>query len=170
MLDRSTFWAEAPVSLSGPGLVVRVLPPVPQVMVSGDLDGFLARHALPPAGGLLARMSGGRYALRLARHRMLVSGMARAPDAAVWVEGCALTPMTGALAGIEITGPDAMALFARGTAVDPAGNSPSASLSFAGIPLSAHFEADALRLHLDRGLVAYLMGWIAATDLITPCP
>ena len=170
MLDRSTFWAEAPVSLRGPGLVVRVLPPVPQVMVSGDLDGFLARHALPPAGGRLARMSGGRYALRLARHRMLVIGMDLAPDAAVWVEGCALTPMTGALAGIEITGPDAMALFARGTAVDPAGNSPSASLSFAGIPLSAHFEADALRLHLDRGLVAYLMGWIAATDLITPCP
>ena len=75
MLDRSTFWSEAPSSLTGPGLAVRVLPPVPQLMVSGDLDGFLARHALPPAGGLLAKMSGERYALRLARHRMLVIGM-----------------------------------------------------------------------------------------------
>ncbi len=170
MLDRSSFWPEAADTLTGPGLAVRVLPPVPQLMVSGDLGAFLARHGLPPAGGLLAKMSGGRYALRLARHRMLVIGMELPPEAAGWVEGCALTPMTGALAVIEITGPKAMALFARGSAVDPAGNSPSATLSFAGIPLSAHFEADALRLHLDRGLVAYLMGWIAATDLISPCP
>lgn len=170
MLDRSTFWSEAPDSLTGPGLAVRVLPPVPQLMVSGDLDGFLARHALPPAGGLLAKMSGERYALRLARHRMLVIGMDLPPDAAAWVDGCARTSMTGALAVVEITGRDAMALFARGTAVDPASQSPAATLSFAGITLSAHFEGDALRLHLDRGFVAYLMGWIAATDLITPCP
>jgi hypothetical protein len=75
MFDRSAFWLEAPNSLMGPGLAVRILPPQPQLMVSGDLDRFLTRHSLPPAGGLLAEMTGSRFALRLARNRMLVVGM-----------------------------------------------------------------------------------------------
>lgn len=168
MLDRSAFWSIAPESLSGPGLTVRVLPPVPQVMVSGDLDAFLARHGLPAAGGLLAETSDSRYALRLARNRMLVVGLDLPPQAAGWADGCATTPMTGALAVVEITGPDAMALFARGTVVDPRSASPSAALIFAGVTLVASRHDTALRLHLDRGLVPYLMDWIAATDLVTP--
>lgn len=168
MLDRSPFWSEAPASLSGPGLTVRVLPPIPQLLVSGDLDGFLARHTLPPAGGLLTLATGSRYALRLARARMLVVGLDLPPEAAGWADGCATTPMTGALAVVEITGPDALALFARGTAVDPRAASPSAALIFAGITLIACRHGDALRLHLDRGLLPYLMAWIGATDLVTP--
>lgn len=168
MLDRSPFWSKAPDSLRGPGLMVRVLPPVPQLMVSGDLDGFLARHALPPAGGLLAETSGSRYALRLARARMLVVGLDLLPEAAGWAKGGATTPMTGALAVVEASGPDAMALFARCTAVDPAANSPSAALSFAGVTAIACRHDGALRLHLDRGLLPYLMAWIGVTDLVIP--
>lgn len=167
MLDRSAFWSTAPEVLTGPGLTVRVLPPAPQLMVSGDLTGFLARHDLPPAAGLLAKVTGDRFALRLARSRMLVVGPDLPPEAAGWVDGCALSPMTGALAIMEITGPDAMALYARGTAVDASTASPSAALVFAGITVIACRHDGALRLHLDRGLVPYLMAWIAATDLVT---
>lgn len=168
MLDRSAFWSEAPANLTGPGLTVSVLPPVPQMMVSGDLPGFLARHALPPAVGLLANVTGDRFALRLARNRMLVVGLDLPPEAMGWVDGCALSPMTGALAVVEITGPDAMALYARGTAVDASTASPSAALVFAGVSVIACRHDDALRLHLDRGLVPYLMAWIGATDLVAP--
>lgn len=168
MLDRSAFWSEAPDSFSGPGLTVRVLPPLPQLMVSGDLDGFLARHSLPPSAGLLVETSGSRYALRLARNRMLVVGLELPPEAAGWADGCATTSMTGGLAVIEVTGHDAMALFARGTAVDPRSASPSAALIFAGVTLVASRLDTALRLHLDRGLVPYLMNWIGAIDLVTP--
>ena len=168
MLDRSACWSTAPEAPTGPGLSVRVLPPVPQLIVSGDLTGFLARHDLPPAVGLLALVTGRRFALRLARNRMLVVGLDLPPEAAGWVEGCALSPMTGALAVVEITGPDALALYARGTAVDASTASPSAALVFAGITVIACRHEDALRLHLDRGLVPYLMAWIAATDLVTP--
>ncbi len=167
MLDRSDFWHTAPDSLTGPGFVVRVLPPVPQLMVSGDLDGFLACHSLPPSGRLLANVTGRRFSLRLARNRMLVVGLDLPPDVAGWKDGCALSPMTGALAVIEISGTEAMALFARGTAVDPNGASPSAALSFAGVTLIAYRHDGTLRLHLDRGLVPYLLNWIAATNLVT---
>jgi hypothetical protein len=135
-------------------------------MVSGYLAAFLANNNLPPAGGLMAQMSGSRFALQLARNRMLVVGMDLGPEAAGWVEGFALTPMTGALAVVQITGPDAMALYARGTAVDPRSASPSAALSFAGVTMIAYRHEAALRLHLDRGLVPYLMNWIGATDLV----
>lgn len=168
MLDRSTFWTATPDHQTGPGLAVRVLPPQPQLMVSGDLDAFLARHGLPAAGRLLAVVTGDRYALRLARNRMLVTGIDLAPEAAGWADGCAVTPMTGALAVIDVTGPDAMALFARATAVDPRGASPSAALMFAGITLVACRHEAALRLHLDRGLLPYLTSWIGATDLVSP--
>ena len=168
MLDRSAFWSIAPDSLSGPGLTVRELPSRPQLMVSGDLETFLARHSLPPAGGLLAEMSGSRFALRLARSRMLVVGLDLPPEAAGWADGCATTSMTGALAVVEVTGRDAMALFARATSVDPRTASPSAALIFAGVTLVAYRYGSALRLHLDRGLLPYLMNWIGATDLVTP--
>ena len=66
-----------------------------------------------------------------------------------WVEAC----------------PQATELFARASAIDPRGQSPSAALQFAGVTAALCQTADALRLHLDRGLVAYLMDWIAATGL-----
>lgn len=168
MLDRSAFWAEMPDTMAGPGLGVQVLPPLPQLMVSGDLNRFLAAHDLPPAGGLLAQTTGNRFALRLARNRMLVVGVNLEPKAAGWADGCATTPMTGGLAVVQITGPDAMALFARGTAVDPACASPSAALTFAGIAVIAYCHDGALRLHLDPALLPYLMSWIGATDLVSP--
>lgn len=165
MLDRSDFWTTPPEALTGEGISVRLLPPLPQAMVSGDLDGFAAANGLPPPAGLLAEVKGPCYALRLARSRMLAVGIDLDPASAGWVEGAALTPMTGALAVVEIAGENAMALVARGTAVDPRQPSASAALMFAGVTSVLYRHEGVLRLHLDRGLVPYLMDWCAATDL-----
>ncbi|VDC27529.1 hypothetical protein [Pseudogemmobacter humi] len=165
MADRSGFWTTPPEALAGEGIVVRLLPPVPQIMVSGDLDGFAAAHGLPPPLGLLAATAGPRYALRLARNRMLAVGIGLDPAAGGWVDGAALTPMTGALAVIGITGENAMALVARATAIDPRRPSASAALMFAGATAALCRHDGGLRLHLDRGLVPWLMSWCAATDL-----
>lgn len=168
MPEPSTLWSVPPAELVAPGLALRPLPPLPQALVSGDLDGFLARHAMPPALGLLAAASGPRYALRLARNRMLAVGVAFAPEAAGWADGVAVTPMTGAYAVLEIAGPRAMDLVQRGTAIDPRSASPGAALVFAGVDAVLYRHGAGLRLHLDRGLQPYLLSWAAATGLFGP--
>jgi tRNA U34 5-carboxymethylaminomethyl modifying GTPase MnmE/TrmE len=86
--------------------------------------------------------------------------------AAAWADGAATTPMTGALAVIEISGPAAMEIFARASAVDPSVNSACAAVSFAGVT-GALCRCDGnLRLHLDRGLVPYMLDWISSTRLV----
>jgi hypothetical protein len=168
MPDRSGFWPAPPAPdarLEGEGLSVRQLPPVPQVMVSGATDRFLAARGLGPAVGLLGQVTPERYALRLARHRMLVAGVRQDHETAGWQDGVATTPMTGALAVLEIAGPNGMALFARASAIDPRLSSASAALDFAGVHAALCRVEGALRLHVDRGLVPYLFDWIAATGM-----
>lgn len=169
MLDRSSFWPVPPVEgacLTGDGITIRLLPPMSQVMVSGGLEAFCAAHDLPPAVGLLAPVQAPRYALRLARNRMLAVGVGVDHATAGWADGIATTPMTGALAVIDIAGPQAMEIYARATAVDPNGNSASAALLFAGVTGALCRIDDGLRLHVDRGLTAYLFDWFAATRLV----
>ncbi len=166
MLDRSGFWPAPEVTaLSGEGLTVRLLPPVPQVMVSGDLAALCAAHQLTAPVGLLSHVDQPRHALRLARNRMLVVGMTMDHAAGGWSDGVAVTPMTGALAVVEMAGPNRMQVFARASAIDPRSESPSAALHFAGVNAALCRTSDTLRLHLDLGLVPYLMDWIAATGL-----
>ncbi len=165
MRDRSTFWsapAAAGARLAGDGIEVALLAPVPQVMVSGDLGAFGAPHGLPPAAGLLADVAGPRYALRMARRRMLAVGVELDQAAAGWAGGVATTPMTGAMAVIEIAGPRAMALVARATAVDPRADSPCAAVMFAGVTVALCRHEGRIRLHLDRGLATYMLDWCAA--------
>lgn len=169
MLDRSGFWpAPQPseTTLTGEDLIVRLLPPVPQVMVSGTIDRFCEIHGLGAAAGLLAPVALPRYALRLARHRMLAVGISQDRAAAGWAEGVATTPMTGAIAVVEILGARALQLFARASAIDPGACSPSAALIFAGHPAAICRSADGLRLHIDRGLVTFLFDWIAETGVV----
>ncbi|MCA1336547.1 hypothetical protein [Pseudooceanicola marinus] len=169
MRDRAPFWTPATrpedILLEGDWITLRGLPPLPQVMVSGDLDAYRAAHDLPEAVGLLAEAEDPHYAVRLARRRMLVVGTELSPRDAGWSAGCATSPMTGALAAFEITGPRAMDLVARATALDPYRPSPSAALLFAGMQGVLYRHGEALRLHIDRGLAAYLANWAAATSL-----
>ena len=58
MRDRAAFWPPAPApgaALRGDGLIVRVLPAVPQLMVSGDLDAFCAAQTLSAFGSRITR-------------------------------------------------------------------------------------------------------------------
>lgn len=171
MRDRSGFWPTPPVSgaqLHGMGLSVCLLAPVPQVMVSGALDRFLTLQGMAPPVGLLGQVPSAQYGLRLARNRMLAVGLRQDHATAGWQDGFATTPMTGALAVLDIQGPGAMDLFARASAIAPRCHSPSAALIFAGMPAALCQYDGGLRLHIDRGLVAYLFDWITATGLAQP--
>jgi hypothetical protein len=168
MLDRSAFWSAPPaagVLLATPAITVRLLPAIPQAMVSGDPGRALARFGLTSAAGLLDETAGDRYALHLARNRILVVGVDLPDDAEGWSDGLAVSSMTGALAVLDVMGPKRMDLVARATAIDPAWRSPSAALHFAGVLSALHSHGEALRLHFDRGLVTYMADWIAANDL-----
>lgn len=169
MHDRSIFWSPPPevgACLSGPDLTIRLLPPVPQIMISGDLDQALQGYDLPGTVGLMGQTHGPAYAVRLARNRMLVVGRETGPDTPAWQQGVAHSSMTGALAVLDISGPASMELVARGAAIDPATQSPSATLVFAGVTAVLYRHETAIRLHIDRGLLAYLFDWACATDLI----
>lgn len=169
MLDRSTFWTASGAfpALQGEGLSVSLVPSLPQVMVSGDFAGFCRREALPEPVGLLGETTGARYSLRLARNRMLAVGVDCDHAGAGWQENAAITPMTGALAVLEIAGPRQMELFSRGSAIDPRSRSASAALQFAGVTVSLYRHEATLRLHIDRGLIAYLQSWLVETELFT---
>lgn len=166
MIDRAAFWTAPQAYGQGvefADLQVRVLPVMPQIMISGDLAAGLARFGLHDSLGLMGQASGDCYALRLARGRALVVGAAIEASAGGWKDGVALTPMTGALAVLEITGANALELMARATAVDLRLASPCAALSFAGVTSILYRHDDALRLHLDAGLVPYMLDWITAS-------
>lgn len=168
MLDRSGFWPVPPVAdarLAGDGLDVRLLPPVPQIMVSGALEAFCMAQGLAPPVGLLGHVVAPRYALRLARHRMLAVGVSQDHAASGWTDGIATSPMTGALAVLVISGPGRMELFARASAIDPHAASPSASLNFAGVTAALCQDDQSLRLHVDCSLVPYVFDWIAASGM-----
>lgn len=166
MLDRAAFWT-APAAygqgIDTADLQVRLLPAMPQIMISGDLAAGLARFGLQDSLGLMAQTAGARYALRLARGRALVVGTGIDAAQGGWHAGVALTPMTGALAVLEITGPQALEMVARASAVDLRLANPCAALSFAGVTSILYRHGDALRLHLDAGLVPYMLDWIAAS-------
>jgi len=169
-LDRAAFWPApaAPGSFRAEidGLVVRDLPDLPQALVSGDLDAFLAAEGLAPAVGLLGVAQGDRYAVRLARRRLLAVGL---EPAAGWNPGgWGVTPVGAGLAVVGIEGPRWPGFVARATPVDPGAASPSAALLL-GDGLSAiltrHGRDDSLRLHVSRPLLPALHLWLA--DVVT---
>ena len=166
MLDRAQFWPVQPRQLTGDGITVTLLDPVPQLMVSGDLDAACAALNLPAPVGLMGQAQDPRAAIRLARHRMLAVGVTLPHAEATPQEGYALTPATGSLAVLQIGGPRTDELLVRGTAVDLNRNSPSASLLFAGINAVLYRHGADIRLHLDRGLLDYALDWMQASGAL----
>lgn len=167
MFDRSGFWpaplATGAFCLETDGLVIRDLPELPQTLVSGDLDAFLVAEGMAPAVGLLGKAGGTRYAVRLARSRLLAVGVE--PEAPGWnPAGYALTPMGAALAVIEIAGPRWREFVARATPIDPDSSSASAAFLL-GDGLSAiltrHERHDTLRLHISRPYLPLAHDWLA---------
>lgn len=163
MLDRGKFWApasDASVGFSAPKLTVRLLPPLAQIMVSGDLAKALGWHGLTESLGIMAEAEGETYALRLARNRALIVGAEVAAQAAGWADGVAMSPMTGALAVLELSGPNAAEAVQRASAIDFRNASPCAALNFAGVTAVLYQKDGTIRLHLDRGLIPYMIDWL----------
>lgn len=166
MLDRAQFWPVQPRQLAGDGITVTLLDPVPQLMVSGDLDAACAALDLPAPVGLMGQAEGPRAAIRLARQRILAVGVTLTHAGAAPRDGYAVTPATGSLAVLQIDGPRSAELLARATAVDLRQNSPSAALLFAGMNAVLYRHGTGTRLHLDRGLLDYALDWMQASGAL----
>jgi len=167
MLDNAEKWPLEPdwsdAVLRGNGIEIRSLRGLAQLVVSGDLEAFAERHALPASIGALGLASGDRYTLRLARDRIAVVGVAASEAPLGWDSaGYAVTPMSAALHVLEISGKAILDLVARATRIDPRNPGPSAAIDFAGVTSSLYYHDDheTLRLHFDRGLASYVWTWL----------
>lgn len=174
MLDNSRKWRPEPdwarAVLAAPSLSVRAVAGLPQRLVSGDIGGFLARYGLGSDVGALGLASGGRYAVRMARDRLLAVGMTAQECADGWhVEGYGVTTVGAGLRVLEARGPGVRDLIARATTIDPADPGPCAALQFCGMTCSVYFHGDlqTLRIHVDRGLAAYLWEWLECQPLLS---
>jgi sarcosine oxidase gamma subunit len=166
MRDLAEKWSVAPdwqsAALTIPGLVVRVVPSLDQLLVSGDLDAWARVSGVDGSGvGAFGIARGDRYAARLARDRLLVVSNNSLAIATGWHEqGFAVTSISAGLQVFEVEGTAIDAFIARGTTLDPNRASASAALSFAGISAIVYHHESKLRIHVDRGLAAYLWTWM----------
>ncbi|TPK91515.1 sarcosine oxidase subunit gamma family protein [Mesorhizobium sp. B2-4-17] len=167
MLDNPQKWSPTPdwttASLEGDGFSIRTLHGLTQCLVSGDLGAFSNKHGLDLGVGALGVVRGDRYAVRMARDRLSAFGLSEEEMGAGWhQDGYAVTQMSAALHIFEFSGPQVLQLVARATTIDPRNPGPCAAVQFAGITscLYFHESRERLRLHLDRGLAAYMWLWL----------
>lgn len=166
-------WPAAPdwssATGQGPGFVVRTVSGLEQLLVSGDLDAWNRASGLSgPGVGALALAKGDAYQARIARDRLLAVSSKPFTVEPGWHEaGFAATRIDAGLHVLEIEGPGVVGVIARATTLDPAANSPSAAMLFAGVGAVAYRHAmpDRLRIHVDRGLAAYLWQWLEQTGI-----
>ncbi len=171
MLDNSRKWRPEPdwasARLEGRTIALRAVTGLPQRLVSGDLDRFLAEHGLGKDVGALGLATGARYTVRLARDRLLAVGI---PVDDGWHEaGYAATGVGSALRVFEARGDGIRDLLARATTIDVDNPGPCAALSFCGVTAVVYFHEDTqtLRIHADRGLAVYLWEWFECQPLLS---
>lgn len=168
MRDLAQKWSPAPdwrtATLATPGLAIRSLEGFTQCLVSGDIAAWCRLVDMGDAAvGALSVAQGGRYALRIARDRILAVSETPFDIRPGWhAAGYAVSAFDAGLHMFEIEGPDMPSLLARATTLDPAGATASAALLFAGANALCyrHGHADRLRLHIDRALAPYLWKWL----------
>lgn len=168
MPEQISPWRAAPegaaARLDLPDLRIRALDLNDLALVSGNLTAFADLSGLDAGGaGALGTVDGERYTVRLGRDRLLAVGLLPETLHEGWnAQGFALTAMGGASQVFEIAGPGISGLLARATTIAPDNPGPAAALVFAGVPacLYRHQPSDALRLHVDRSLAAYLWDWL----------
>ncbi len=165
--DLAQRWPAAPdwgsAAIEGTGITIRSITGLHQMLVSGDLDAWNKASGLTGSGvGALALAEGDAWQARVARDRLLAVSVKPFPVAPGWHgEGFAVTRMDAALHVFEAEGAGLEDLIARATTLDPAGNSPSAAMLFADVNavVYRYRSKDRLRIHVDRGLAAYLWEW-----------
>lgn len=168
MRDLAKKWSPAPdwrtATIEAPGLAIRSLSGFSQRLVSGDLTAWYELSGMDGATvGAFAIAQGDRYALRVARDRILAVSATSFGIAPGWhPRGFAVTAFDAGLHIFEIEGSAMPSLFARATALDPEGATASAALLFAGAGALCcrHGQDDRLRVHIDRALAPYLWKWL----------
>lgn len=169
MADRETKWPRLPdlpaKRLDIPGLAVRNVGGLTQILASGDLSAVASRAGVDADGvGALGLATGGAYSIRMARDRLLIVAETALPLAPGWnADGFAVTDMSGAFDVFELDGPRGEDVVAAATSLPVAGGtSPSATIVFAGVSacLYRYGEATTLRLHVERGHSAYVWQWL----------
>jgi sarcosine oxidase gamma subunit len=170
MRDLTSSWPAVPawddVSLDRGDLTVRSVTLQSQHLVSGNLGAFAEKAGLPDSGGgLFHEVSGERYALRLARDRILainVEGEALGPG---WhADGYAVTDVSAMYHVFEFSGEGIEALLQEAMFVDPDIQSASAASMFAGQMAVVYYHEGKLRLHVERGYAPYIWQWLEARD------
>jgi len=170
MRDLTSSWPAVPVwadvSLSRRDLTGRTVTPHSQHLVSGNLAAFTAKAGLPDTGaGLFGEVSGDRYALRVARDRvLLVNGATEALGPGWHAEGYAVTDVSAMYHVFEFDGDGIEALLQEAMFVDPNVQSPSVASMFAGQQALVYHHEGKLRLHVERGYAPYLWQWLEARD------
>ena len=172
MLDLARKWKPEPdwtqARLAGPTITVQAVAGVRQRLVSGDVVRFMARHGLGKDVGALGLALGDRYAVRVARDRLLVIGLSSADVPDGWHdEGYAVSTVSSALRLFEAKGKGVRDLLARATTIDPGNPGPCAAMFFCGTTgiVYRHGDAGTLRIHVDRGLATYLWEWFECQPL-----
>lgn len=138
----------SPVAVSQPGLMIRVLDPVSQLLITGG-------PALAPntvEGSDPCRVW-------LAPNRCLVVAevsVAPTPDAPF------VSDVTDGLALFDIAGPRAADIIAMGCTIDPNALTPgrAAQTVFAGLKAILYGHDDTVRLHVERPLARFLLDWL----------
>jgi hypothetical protein len=170
MRDLTTSWPAVPdwrhARLDQNDITVRSVFVTSQHLVSGNLEGFSAKVGLSDQGaGAFAEVNGGRYALRIARDRMLVvNSPADALDGGWHEDGHAITDVSAMYHVFEFEGSGLDALIGEAMFIDPNGQSPSASTMFAGQGAVVYYHEGRLRVHIERGFAPFLWQWLEARD------
>ncbi len=172
MPDRGAFWSPVPdwphASLASDGLRVTADGTTKTIwLVSGDFGSFERIHGDVPIRGPRDSCPDSRYRLRLAKDRLLqVSPEIEAAEFGWSPDGHAITDVSDGMVLLDVTGPGADRLMARGCGYDfaaPVARAvESAMMIFAGTRLAVSRRGQGWRLHVDRPLAAALWRWLAA--------
>jgi hypothetical protein len=168
MRDLAQKWPAVPEwegeAIERPGLVLRTVVGLDQLLVSGDVERMRDLHpAAAQTAGLLQLTSGDPYAVRVARDRILLVGSGLHGIHQGWhPEGLAVTRINAGLQVLEASGTRLQGLLQRAMTVDLAEPGPCAAVSFAGFAAVVYRYGDegTLRVHVERALAPAMWTWM----------
>ena len=168
MRDLAEKWAPVPdwkkVSIQFDGTTIGTVAGLSQLLVSGDISAWSRASGIASApAGASPVITGDRYAVRLARDRILAVSAGPFDIASGWHEdGFAVSSVNTGLHIFEIDGPRMLEVLAHAMMLDPKGSTASAAMLFAGLNafVYRYSSAGCVRVHVDSGLAPHLWQWL----------
>lgn len=173
MRDFATKWSPVPdwttVRIERQGLSVKPIAGLSQILISGRLDAALSLlHTPARITGAADPAAGDPYAIRLARDRLLLISSEPPDLTPSWHDaGFAVSTMDDAYVIVQIDGYLLPEILSRGSSLDFSHGGNSVATRFAGVPvlLYRYQNSTCLRIHVERGLAAYLWRWIGSCSM-----